>query len=125
MVITAEDALGLLRKWFDERTRVKALWVSADLLLTAKVTGFVNGLAQDGGIIIANDVSLSKEKPPIHFLQIDHTRCMAYEYMEAKDIKGYPPEVRDYLIATHGLSNLTIRFTDGSHLSIFEFQDSN
>ena len=120
MVISAEEAISLLKKWLNERTPVKVFWVSHESILQAKVSGFVNGLSAGEGLLIGSAPELESKTPPEHFFLIDVDRTQTYEYVETKDLKEHPLEVREYFAVQHGIANLSIRFEDGSRLSIFE-----
>jgi|ERR671925_560664 hypothetical protein len=119
MIASGEDALNLLRKWFEERTPVKAFFVPADSLAEVVVSGFVNALSKEGGILIS-DGSVPEKDVPKHYIWIDPTHAREFDYGEAKDVAGVPEEVRHYLAEAHGVASLSIRFEGGSRLSIFE-----
>jgi hypothetical protein len=121
MMVSGEDALRLLRKWFEERTPVKAFLVLEDSVADIIVSGFVTGLSDDGGILIS-DSSVEEEDSTKNHIRIDPRRATHFEYGEARDLGSVPEESRRYLAERHGASSLSIRFAGGCRLSIFEHQ---
>ena len=116
MDVAAEEAFALLHKWYEERTPVNALFVSADSVAIARLRGFVSSPAPERGIVISPDEA---DVTP-NYLRIDISEAVGFDYMEAKDLTGFSEEERERLAQKHGYANLRIRFSTGSRLSLFE-----
>jgi hypothetical protein len=116
MDVSPEDAFALLHKWYEERTPVNALFVSADSVAIARLSGFVNSPSPERGILISpGDVDEMSS-----YLRIDISEAVGFDYMEAKDLREFSDEERERLAQKHGHANLRIRFSTGSRLSLFE-----
>ncbi len=116
MDVSGEEAFALLRKWYDERTPVNALYVSADGVAIARLRGFVNSPSPERGIMIAQ----GDPEESGSYLRIDISDAVGFDYMEAKDLRDFSEEERERLAQKHGHANLRIRFFTGSRLSLFE-----
>ncbi len=116
MDVSPEDAFALLHKWYEERTPVNALFVSADSVAIARLRGFVDSPSPEHGIVI----SPGDPEETGNYLRIDITDAVGFDYMEAKDLTEFSEEERERLAQKHGYANLRIRFSTGSRLSLFE-----
>ncbi len=116
MDVSPEDAFALLHKWYEERTPVNALFVSADAVAIARLRGFVDTPVAERGIVIASGDPADIQ----NYLRIDITDAIGFDYMEAKDLTEFSEEERERLAQKHGYANLRIRFSTGSRLSLFE-----
>ena len=116
MDVSPEDAFALLHKWYEERTPVNALFVSADSVAIARLRGFIDSPSAERGILIAP----GDPEETGNYLRIDITEAVGFDYMEAKDLREFSEEERERLAQKHGHANLRIRFSTGSRLSLFE-----
>ena len=116
MDVSGEEAFALLRKWYEERTPVNVLFVSADSVAIARLRGFVSSPSPERGILI----SQGDPEESGNYLRIDITEAVGFDYMEAKDLRDFSEEERERLAQRHGHANLRIRFSTGSRLSLFE-----
>ncbi len=116
MDVAPEDAFALLHKWYEERTPVNALFVSADSVAIARLRGFVDSPSAERGILIMSGTPDESQ----NYLRIDTSDAVGFDYMEAKDLTEFSEEERERLAQKHGYANLRIRFSTGSRLSLFE-----
>ena len=116
MDVAPEEGFALLHKWYEERTAVNALFVSADAVAIVRLRGFVDSPSPERGILIAP----ADPDETQNYLRIDITDAVGFDYMEAKDLREFSEEERERLAQKHGRANLRIRFSTGSRLSLFE-----
>lgn len=116
MLASPQEALDILKKWFDESTRVTALLVSPDSLVTVKVTGFVNGVTSR---ILISDGSHDKTVIPKNFLLVPIEFISSFQYIEAREL-GLSPEEQEQLTEKFGTASLSLIYQSEVRLSIFE-----
>src|SRR5215831_15241730 len=122
MIASAEEALALLRKWFDEKTLLKVLLVSSNASFTVRMMGFIGALTSQ--CILISDHS-DRTKAPRHYIEINPTACRYYDYLEAKDIEGESENVKQYISKHQGVAGLSIVLSDHTRLTLFEQSDTS
>ena len=122
MITSPEQALLLMRKWFDEKTLLKVMLVPHSGFFTVRMMGFIGSLSENG-IIVGSHAD--KTRAPDHYIELNPTSCRFYDYLEAKDIEGESDEVRQYLAKYHGVAGLTIVLSDKTRVSFFEQAEGN
>ena len=120
MIVSADSALLLLRKWRDERTRLKAFLVTGDGVFTVRMMGFITTLSSNGGILLCDSLSEVAD----HYIQIDPSTSVQFDYLEAKDLKQQPEEIRRYLAEHHGIAGLSLVFPSKSRITFFEQKEA-
>ena len=96
----------------------EAWFVSADTSVDVKVTGFVNGLAQE--LITFSDGEPSLSVVPSNRISVDPRSIVDARYTELKDSKEISESHRAALQSKYGNAALRMTLDSGAQLTIFE-----
>jgi hypothetical protein len=118
MIASRQEASDLLNKWFEERTAVKALVTFAGSPFAVSVSGFVNGITSE---ILISDGPSDLTVRPANYILMPTIGVHQYEYLESKDL-GLSQELIAAITEAHGKASLSVVFSSGLRLSVFEKQ---
>lgn len=116
MITSRQEAEDLLGKWFEERMAVKALVTFAGSPFAVGVSGIVNGITSE--ILISDGPPDSRVRPK-NYIMMPTIGVHHYEYLESKDL-GLSQELIASITEAHGRASLSVVFSSGLRLSIFE-----
>jgi hypothetical protein len=101
MTISPEEALSLLRRWFNQKIPLKVKLVPSGGLFTVRMIGFISALSEPA-VIVADHTDGTR--PPQHYIEVNSGFC------------GFEQ---------HGITGLTIVLSDNTRLSLFKRDASN
>ncbi len=116
MIASREEAADMLSKWFNERTPVTALLASPGTSFAVKISGFVNGITSN---ILVSDGDQDPAVRPKNYILVPTDSVTSYQYLEAKEL-GLSPDETAFVEAMHGAATLSLIFSGGTRLSLFE-----
>jgi hypothetical protein len=116
MIASREEASDLLQKWFNEHTPVTALFTIRTGTFAVKVSGFINGVTSS---ILISDGTHDPGIRSQNYILLSTLGAHHYEYLEAKDL-GLSQEELAFVTDVHSAASLSILFSDGARLSLFE-----
>lgn len=117
MDISRDELFYLLKKWMDERTELKAIYMDSVGSVAARITGFVNGIADD---ILISDGSTNPNDYPNNHIIVQARNMLTAGYLETKDVPSLTEKDRIALSQKHGTALVRIVLKHSATLNIFE-----